>query len=140
MECFLFVFSSFSNFNILLYQLFLLFRFFLSFFLGILPQCCIYLNQAFSILDLEQQNTYDATNTKNGSGKGITSQYNCDVCDVLLNSQLQLSQHLDSPRHKANKDFKTSGRGRGLNLQYYLMGVIFDLFEVKILGRGNNMG
>lgn len=62
---------------------------------------------------MEQQNTYDATNTKNGSGKGITSQYNCDVCDVLLNSQLQLSQHLDSPRHKANKDFKTSGRGRG---------------------------
>ena len=55
---------------------------------------------------LDQQTALNNSNTKRASGKGVGDPYKCEVCDIFLNSQIQLGQHLSSAKHKERAELQ----------------------------------
>ena len=65
---------------------------------------------------VEQQTTFDQTNTKRSSGKGVGETFRCDICAIELNSESQYGQHITSSKHKQREQSGTREAGtRGTN-------------------------
>ena len=65
---------------------------------------------------LEQQTAFSETKTKPTNGKGgtgIGDSFRCDTCNIPLNSEFQVGEHMGSKKHKEAVALKNSGRGRG---------------------------